>query len=210
MAASSSRYFGPGGEAVCVSIQVAAPSSFCCRRNRARPSQSWCVRRISARSCHLGIVGRLIRRILLRFPRKQGERADYSIVDGDRTFRPRRRPRSGPGTTSSSSGSILSRISSAPSPAIPSDALSGVGRTDMGPVLAQEDELGRIVQDDPADERAQVLKQVTDIVFARRPPAGRRTWTTVGRRTLTNRHRTPSRASASAPLERRAACRAQS
>ena len=37
-----------------------------------------------------------------------------------------------------------------------------------------------------------MLKQVTDIVFARRPPAGRRTWTTVGRRTLTNRHRTPS------------------
>ena len=196
---------------MCVSIQVAAPSSFCCRRNRARPSQSWCVRRISGRSCHLGIVGRLIRRILLRFPRKQGERADYSIVDGDRTFRPRRRPRLGPGTASSSSGSILSRISSAPSPAIPSDALSGVGAYRYGVRLGPRGRRGvSIVQDDSADERAQLLKQVTDSCFA--DTAASRSsnmdncWPAYADESTPN----AISASASTPLERRATCRALS
>ena len=46
--------FESAGEAACVTTQVAVPLSFCFRGTRARPWQSWCVRRRSDRSCRCG------------------------------------------------------------------------------------------------------------------------------------------------------------
>ena len=52
--------FGPAGEAACVTTRVAARPSSCFLGTPAGPSQSWCVRRRSDRSCRCGVTWRLI------------------------------------------------------------------------------------------------------------------------------------------------------